>query len=167
MVYQDVIRPREDVRTYRVNFLLWREQWDAYIAPPVSLNWKCVKFEENSAARIPTEKGIYAFVIEPRLPQFPSHGYVTYIGETGHNSNRNLQKRFRDYLNDKKRPKRHLIHSMLTTWEDYLYFYYVEVDSSQMDIKHLEQKLLDTFTPPFSQTGYSAEVGAAVRLSRV
>ena len=94
MVYQDVIRPRKDVRTYRVNFLLWKEQWDAYIAPPIPLNWKCVKFEENNAAQIPTEKGIYAFVIEPRLPQFPSHGYVTYIGETGHNSNRNLRKRF-------------------------------------------------------------------------
>ena len=115
MVYQDVISPIKDVRTYRVNFLLWKEQWDAYIAPPISLNWKCVKFEENSAAQIPTEKGIYAFVIEPRLPQFPSHGYVTYIGETGHNSNRNLRKRFRDYLNDKKKPKRNLIHSMLTT----------------------------------------------------
>ncbi len=61
MVYQDVIRPRKDVRTYRVNFLLWKEQWDAYIAPPIPLNWKCVKFEENSAAQIPTEKGIYAF----------------------------------------------------------------------------------------------------------
>ncbi len=34
MVYQDVIRPSKDVRTYRVNFLLWKEQWDAYTAPP-------------------------------------------------------------------------------------------------------------------------------------
>ncbi len=53
MVYQDVIRPSKDVRTYRVNFLLWKEQWDAYTAPPIPLNWKCVKFEENSAAQIP------------------------------------------------------------------------------------------------------------------
>ena len=167
MVYQDVISPIKDVRTYRVNFLLWKEQWDAYTAPPIPLNWKCVKFEENSASHIPTEKGIYAFVIEPRLPQFLSHGYVTYIGETGHNSNRNLRKRFRDYLNDKKKPKRNLIHTMLTAWEDYLYFYYVEVDPSQMDIKQLEQKLLDTFTPSYSQEGYSVEIGAAVKLSRV
>lgn len=167
MVYQDVIRPRQDVRTYRVSFLLWKEQWDAYIAPPISLNWKCVKFEENSAIQIPKEKGVYAFVVEPRIAQLRSHGYVMYIGETGHKSQRHLRKRFGDYLNDKKKPKRNLIHSMLTTWEDYLYFYYVEVDSSQMDIKQLEQKLLDTFTPPFSQTGYSAEVGAAVKLSRV
>lgn len=49
MVYQDVIRPEKDVRTYRVNFLLWREQWDVYTTPPMSLNWKCVKFEESSA----------------------------------------------------------------------------------------------------------------------
>ena len=56
---------------------------------------------------------------------------------------------------------------MLTTWEDYLYFYYVEVDPSQMDIKQLEQKLLDTFTPPYSQEGYSTKIKAAVKLSRV
>ena len=48
MVYQDVISPIKDVRTYRVNFLLWKEQWDAYIAPSIPLNWKCVKFEEKS-----------------------------------------------------------------------------------------------------------------------
>ena len=47
---------------------------------------------------------------------------------------------------------------MLTTWEGYLYFYYVEVEPSQMDIKQLEQKLLDTFTPPYSQEGYSAAI---------
>ena len=57
MVYQDVIHPKKDVRTYRVNFLLWKEQWDVYIAPPVPLNWKCVKFEENSAAPDSDRKG--------------------------------------------------------------------------------------------------------------
>ena len=171
MVYQDVIRSEEDTqrdaRKYRVNFLLWREQWDNYSDPPIGLNWKCVKFEKNSATKIPAENGVYAFVVEPRIAQLPSHGYVMYIGETGHKSKRHLRKRFGDYLNDKRRPKRPLIHSMLTTWENYLYFYYAEVKSSQMDIKQLEQKLLDTFTPPYSQEGYSVEVGQAVKLSKV
>ena len=52
---------------------------------------------------------------------------------------------------------------MLNTWEDYLYFYYVEVDPAQMNLKQLEQKLLDTFTPPFVDRGYSAHVGRVVR----
>ena len=58
---------------------------------------------------------------------------------------------------------------MLTTWEDYLYFYYVEVDPSQTNIKQLgANMLLDTFhTSLRPNVGYSAEVGAAVRLSRV
>lgn len=171
MVYQDVISPKEDtkeyVKIYRVNFLLWKEQWDTYTDPPIGLDWQCVKFERDSAIKIPTEKGVYAFVVEPRIAQLPSHGYVMYIGETGHKSKRHLRKRFGDYLYDKERPKRSLIHSMLTRWEDYLYFYYVEVKPSQMDIKQLEQRLLDTFTPPYSQKGYSAEIGDAVKLSRV
>ncbi|MYB66988.1 MAG: hypothetical protein F4X75_00625 [Gemmatimonadetes bacterium] len=170
MVYQDVIRPKEDtkeyVKIYRVNFLLWKEQWDTYTDPPIELDWQCVKFERDSATKIPTEKGVYAFVVEPRIAQLPSR-YVMYIGETGYKSKRHLRKRFRDYLYDKERPKRSLIHSMLTTWEDYLYFYYVEVKPSQMDIEQLEQRLLDTFTPPYSQKGYSAEIGDAVKLSRV
>lgn len=172
MVYQDVVGPKpepeKNVRDYRVGFLLLKEQWDAYTTPKIPLNWKCVKFEENNKKKIPTEKGIYAFVVEPRIDQFPSHGYVMYIGETGHESKRHLRKRFGDYLYDAKKPKRKLIHSMLTTWTGYLYFYYVEVDSSQMDIiKELERELLDTFTPPYVQEGYSAEIGAAVKLSKV
>ena len=52
---------------------------------------------------------------------------------------------------------------MLNTWENYLYFYYVEVDPAEMDLKQLERMLLDTFTPPFVERGYSAEVGDIIK----
>ncbi len=151
-------------RIYKQNFLLLTPQWDSYTDPPIPLNWKCVKFEENNANQIPTKKGVYAFFVEPRIAEFPSHGYLMYIGQTGHNSERNLRKRFRDYLSEKRKPERPLIHFMLTTWESYLYFYYIEIDPSELNIKKLEQKLLDTFIPPFSQAGYSAEIGPAAKL---
>lgn len=151
-------------RIYKQDFRLLTPQWDSYTDPPIPLNWKCVKFEENNANQIPTKKGVYAFFVEPRIAEFPSHGYLMYIGQTGHNSERNLRKRFRDYLSEKRRPERPLIHFMLTTWENYLYFYYIEVDPSELNIKELEQKLLDTFIPPFSQAGYSAEIGPAAKL---
>ena len=163
MEYYDVMGQQKDVRVYQRNFLLWKQQWDAYTGPSIPLDWQCVKFEKNNASQIPTEKGVYAFFIEPRIANFPSHGYLIYIGQAGYKSKRNLRKRFRDYLYNKEKPKRIRIHFMLNTWENYLYFYYVVVDSTQMDLEQLEQKLLDTFTPPFVDRGYSAYVGDVIK----
>ena len=162
MALYDLIK---EVSIYKRPFFLWKEQWDAYTDPPIPLDWQYVKFEENSANLIPTEKGVYAFFIEPRVANFPSHGYLTYIGQTGYESAGNLRRRFRDYLYGKRYPKRR-VHYMLNTWEGYLYFYYAkatEVDLTQMNLKELEQKLLDTFTPPFVDRGYSAEVGDIIK----
>ena len=174
MVYYDISARPADAKIYRQNFLLLTPQWASYTDPPIPLNWKCVKFEQNNANQIPTEKGVYAFFIEPRIAEFPSHGYLMYIGQTGHNSKRNLRKRFRDYLYYKnlsdrelsKSRSKELVHFLLNTWDNYLYFYYIEVDPSQMDIKQLEQKLLDTFTPPFTDRGYSAKIGRIVKVAR-
>ena len=166
MVYYDLITQPESARIYKQDFLLLKGQWDAYTDPPISLNWKCVKFERDNANQIPTKKGIYAFFIEPRIAKFPTHGYLAYLGQTGHDSERNLRKRFGDYLYEKTRSKRSLVHFMLNTWENYLYFYYAVVDPIQTDLKQLEQKLLDTFMPPFSERGYSAEVGEMEKIAR-
>lgn len=166
MVYYDLTIQPEIARIYRQNFLLLKTHWDTYTEPPISLNWKCVKFDRDNANQIPTEKGIYAFFIEPRIAKFPTHGYLAYLGQAGHKSERNLRKRFGDYLSEKNKPKRPLVHFMLNTWENYLYFYYAEVDPTQTDLKQLEQKLLDTFMPPFSERGYSAEVGEIEKIAR-
>ena len=166
MVYYDIIDQLKDVSIYQKKFLLSKTKWDAYIDPLIPLNWKCVKFEKGNTNQVPTKKGIYAFFIEPRIAKFPTHGYLAYLGQTGHDSNRNLRKRFGDYLYEKTRSKRPLVHFMLNTWENYLYFYYAEVDPTQTDLKQLEQKLLDTFMPPFSERGYSAEVGEIEKIAR-
>ena len=163
MVYYDIIDQIKDASIYQQKFLLWKEQWDTYTSPPIQLNWKHVKFETSNKNKIPTEKGIYAFFVEPRLPQFPSPAYLTYIGETGYKSDGNLQQRFENYLQEKKRPKRIHIYRMLNIWEDYLYFHYAEVNPTQTDLKQLERKLLDTFIPPFSRRGYSAEISEILR----
>lgn len=163
MVYYDIIDQEKNVIIYQKKFLLWKTQWDAYTDPQVPLNWKCVKFESDNKNQISTKKGIYAFFIEPRIANFPSHAYLTYIGEAGHKSDGNLQKRFGDYLREKKKPKRRHIYRMLNKWEDYLYFYYAEVDPNQTNLRLLEQHLLDTFIPPFSKRGYSAKIDEIIR----
>ena len=162
----DLTTHPEIARIYKQDFLLLKEQWDTYTDPPIPLNWKCVKFERGNANQIPTMKGIYAFFIEPRIAQFPTHGYLAYIGQAGYESERNLRKRFGDYLSEKTKPKRPLVNFMLNTWENHLYFYYTEVDPTQTDLRQLEQKLLDTFMPPFSLDGYSAEIGKMEKIAR-
>ncbi len=162
MTQHDLLDRVKDAKMYQTNFLIWKEQWDAY-HDLIPLNWKCVKFEASNRNQIPTKTGIYAFFVEPRIAGFPSHGYLMYIGETGQDSHHHLQKRFDDYLQDQKRTKRVHIHLMLNLWDSYLYFYYVEIDSNQINLKTLEQTLLDTFTPPFVKRGFSIRIGNVIK----
>ena len=163
MEYFDIIDQIKDVSIYQKKFLLWKTQWDTYTNPQSPLDWKCVKFERHNKSQIPAEKGVYAFFIEPRIADFPSHAYLTYIGQAGHESDGNLQNRFENYFQEKRKPKRVHIYRMLNIWEDYLYFYYAEVNPTQTDLRQLEQKLLDTFIPPFSKVGYSAQISEIIR----
>ena len=119
----DLIHEVKGAGIYERKFLLWREQWDKYHSS-ISLNWKCVKFERENRTQIPNSKGIYAFFVEPRIADFPSHGYLMYIGESGQDSNRNLRERFTDYFSEKKGVNRATIEYMLNLWAGYLYFYY-------------------------------------------
>lgn len=167
MEYHDIISLKTYAEIYQIKFLLWKEQWESYTEPSVKLNWQCVKFEENSTHLIPTKKGIYAFIVDPKVTSFPSHRYLMYIGQTGHKSNRNLRKRFSDYLHEKKRVKRMSINYLLNTWEGYVYYCFTVVDPDETNIKELERKLLDTFIPPFSDKGYSAKIGGIRRLLNI
>ena len=165
MAQYDFIAEVKDPSVYKRAFLLWKTQWDNY-PDPIPLDWKCVKFEASYRTQIPRSKGIYAFFVEPRIANFPSHGYLMYIGETGQDSNHNLRKRFADYLSEKKGTKRRSIEYMLNLWEGYLYFYYAEVDPNQINLKELEQILLDTFIPPFVKQGFSGKIKEIVDILR-
>ena len=155
----------KDAITYKWAFLMWKTQWDNY-PNPIPLNWRCVKFEKDNRSHIPSRKGIYAFFVEPRIANFPSHGYLMYIGQTGQDSNHNLRKRFGNYLSKSESKRRRRIKYMLNKWKGYLYFYYAEIDPDQINLKQLEQILLDTFTPPFVKEGFSGKIRSVVDLLR-
>ena len=161
----DLIHEVGSAKKYKCEFLLWKDQWDKY-PNRIPLEWKCVKFEQENRAQVPKSKGVYAFFVQPRTANLPSHSYLMYIGQSGHNSNRDLRKRFGDYFSEKKGTNRVTIEYMLNLWEGYLYFYYAEVDPNQIDLKELEQILLDTFTPPFSERGFSAKINDVIPLVR-
>lgn len=138
-------------------FRLWKTQWDNHPSS-ISYDWRCVKFERTQQKLVPDVPGIYAFFIEPRIAGFQSHGYLMYIGQAGYNSNNTLRKRFQKYLHDKMELDRSSIYWLLNNWENYIYFYFTELDNQELDLKKIETTLLDTFLPPYSKRGFSVRI---------
>ncbi len=50
------------------------------------------------------------------------------------------------------------IYWLLNHWESYVYFYFTEIDDSNLDLGEVETKLLDAFLPPYSKRGFSARI---------
>ena len=165
----DFVNDVERLRSFRQTFLLFPDYWRSF-QNTVRLNWDWVKFEPGSEVDVPSERGVYAFVLEPDLPNTFQHGYPLYIGETGNRPTktpRNLKVRFGEYIQNKRNiRRRHGIHFMLNLWPDDLYFYFAEVSDVNENLKTLEAKLNDTLTPPFSERDFSAEIGPKVRVAR-
>lgn len=106
--------------------------------------WKKVKFTTANRSKIPKEKGIYCFVLQPKLVNLFETKYLFYIGKT----NRTLWVRYKEYLDDQagKGKPRNKVFEMLTQYTDYLYFYYTTIPIST-DVDKCEEKLLNTFVP--------------------
>jgi hypothetical protein len=137
-------------------FTIDPKSWSkANITPP--FHWDYVEFKKANAKNVPTEPGLYAFVLQLPYAGLPSHGWIMYIGESGHgNSKHNLQKRFIDYLAEQKIYKRTPTYFMLNAWNNKLLFFYTILPKRKHELKDLETKLLDAFRPPYSRGGYSA-----------
>jgi len=108
------------------------------------LKWKRIKFNKQNLTYLPTNKGIYCFVVIPKFKNFFETKYLFYVGKT----KRTLKERFKEYLRDqrgkgKPRPK---IFEMLNLYNDSLYFFYTEVNNNST-IDEIEEKLLNTFFP--------------------
>lgn len=110
----------------------------------LNLKWKNYKFTKANKSRVPDNKGIYCFVVKPRVPNVFNSHYLFYVGKT----TRTLKKRYSEYLRDKegKGKPRHKVFEMLKLYDNYLYFYCTEINSD-VNITDTENKLLNTFMP--------------------
>lgn len=106
--------------------------------------WKKVRFTIANRSKIPKEKGIYCFVLQPKIDNFFETRYLYYIGKT----NRTLWNRYKEYLNDQagKGKPRTKVFEMLNQYSRHLYFYYTTIPISS-DVDSCEEKLLNTFVP--------------------
>jgi DNA sulfur modification protein DndB len=141
-----------------VSFTIDSESWvNADMTPP--FQWDSVEFKKANAKDVPTEPGLYAFVLRLPYDGLPPHGWVMYIGESGHgDSKHNLRERFKNYHAEQKKFKRAQTFFMLNAWKDKLLFFYTKLPSRKHELKDLETKLLDAFRPPYSRGGYSASL---------
>jgi len=156
----DVIDKVNNLRQFKRSFILSPEKWRGFTMD--NLEWNQTKFQTNNSEQIPQSKGIYCFVIKHDNPCFPSHGYITYIGKTGDGNERTLRDRYKDYIREKRRPKRVHIYELLNQWEEDLYFQYWEA-GDDIDLGEVETNLLDCIIPPLNRKDFTGDFGKIVR----
>ena len=157
----DVVQRAKELKTYSQDFILSPVQWAGCKVPgPVA--WQPVVFDKTQRPLIPKERGLYAFVVKPAVAPIFDHGYLMYIGQTGHDSDQTLYDRFDQYFQDSLVRKRPKIAWMIEMWKKHLIFYFVPLPKTT-DLKAMEADLNDALMPPCVTGDYSPEIRAAVK----
>lgn len=150
----------EKFKADRRAFYLSPERWESSKVA-VALQWNEVKFKAGNKNNVPQSRGIYAFIVRHENNHFPPHGFIMYVGITGHEKpDRTLQKRFSEYLHEQKRNKRPKVHYMLNKYSENLFFHFVSIDDDALDLAQLEVDMNDALIPPVGRADFSAEIRA-------
>lgn len=139
----DLISEQDQLIKHQYRFFLWPRAWAAYNLPD-SFNWEIYPFQQDQIENIPSQPGIYSFVIQPGIASHSDCSYLVYIGQT----ERTLQDRFREYFGEQNkmegRPK---IVRLLNKYQGYLYFC-CSVIAEIERITEIEEALINAFLPP-------------------
>lgn len=159
------IDPVKIAKHYKANqtaFFLDTKRWRSF-RTRYTIEWSHVPFRRDRAGDVPSEPGLYAFVVVCDHPKLPTHAFILYVGESGHgSSNHNLRKRFLDYLRDQKNgSSRAAVDRMLVEFADDLQFYYAAMPKAKARLKDIETKLLSAIIPPVNQNDFEAVVTVA------
>lgn len=130
---------------YIKRFLLFPEFWSkSENKISFRLKWKKYKFLARNKKFILKEKGIYCFVIEPKVGEFFNTRYLFYIGKT----NGTLFSRFGNYVDEHygKRKSRPKIKNMMKKYDGHIYYYFAPI-TTKSKVNEAEDKLIDTFLP--------------------
>ena len=155
--FLDLVRPYEG---HDITFRLVPQKMTT-CACPVPLVWTGVKFQDANVRKIPKSRGVYALVVQEGAGQLPPHGYVLYIGKAG-DGNHTLRKRYSDYCQDRKRPKRPGIFYLLNKWGDVLSFCFAQISDRKVPLTQVEHALNDAMLPPYVDNDFSGDVRQAM-----
>jgi hypothetical protein len=159
MLVNDLIADPDKPSGHDYTFFLWHRQWAAYnLSNP--FNWEMHPFQRDQTDKIPSDPGIYSFVIQPGIANHPHCSYLMYVGKAEEQS---LRERFSQYFSEKKnaekgRPK---IVKMLNQYQDYLHFCCSVITETER-IEEIEDALLNAFIPPCNDQ-YPAEISRVMK----
>lgn len=128
------------------------------------LQWQKVRFDKASQALVPQQRGIYVFTVELEPSKLPIHGYMMYVGITGHESkNANLRKRFGQYLGHQRNDTgRARVRFLLRNWRKDLFFNFVPLPQANVDLKKMETAFISAVIPPVNRTDFDADLAPAI-----
>jgi hypothetical protein len=160
-----IIDPVKVGKLYKASqtaFFLDTKKWRSF-RTRYNIDWSFVPFHQDRAGDVPSEPGLYAFVVSSDHPKLPVHAYVLYVGQSGHgDSNADLRKRFRQYLREQRvGSSRPAVYRMLVEFADDLKFYFAAVPAAKACLAEVETKLLSAIIPPVNQKDFEAEVSVA------
>jgi hypothetical protein len=144
MSLNDLMAEQNEALAHLYRFCLWPKMWKQY-ADNVhwSLNWQVYPFQDNESDKIPSQPGVYSFIIEPCIADHPHCSYLMYVGKT-----KSLKNRFRRYFQEKRTEKgRPKIIRLLNNYEDHLFFCCATLDS-ELNLAEIEFDLIGAFVPP-------------------
>ena len=156
MSVKDLIEEQDQLIAHHYTFFLWPQKWSAYSLSD-QFNWETHPFQANQVRNIPSEPGIYSFIIQPGIASHPHSSYLMYIGRT----ERPLRVRFGEYLRERENPLgRPKIVRLLNKYQGYIHFCCSVVLQADR-IAEIEKALIEAFLPPCNDQ-FSTEVNRVV-----
>ncbi|RUW90244.1 hypothetical protein [Mesorhizobium sp. M7A.F.Ca.US.010.02.1.1] len=160
-IHSDLVNQTKKYKGELHEFSLSMTQWRKF-KTKYKLTWQKTRFDEANHVHIPKERGIYAFTVELSPSKLPQHGYILYVGITGDTSAATLHSRYRQYVaNLKKEDGRPAVFFMLKNWSGDLFFNYVPLAGSSVDLSKMEKSLLSAVIPPVNKRDIEATITAA------
>jgi hypothetical protein len=160
-VAYDFVNRSIELGGFRKEFILSPNQW-ATCSVVGPLAWQFVPFKKSERSKLPKARGLYAFVLRPSVASIFEHGYLMYIGQTGHGNSRTLYDRFPEYFQDTLLRKRPKLAELMQKWGDYLLFYFIPLQAI-LDLKAMETGLNDALVPPCVTNDFTPIMRKAVK----
>lgn len=147
MSFNDLINKQiyeqTQLAVHKYTFPLWPQRWAAYSLPDL-FNWEIYPFQPTQIEKIPSQPGIYSFVLQPGIASHSHCSYLMYIGKT----ERTLRQRFKEYFGEQDNPEgRPKLLKLLNLYKDYLHFCCLIITKKER-IMEIEKALINAFLPP-------------------
>ncbi len=92
------------------------------------------------------------------LSKLPPHGYIMYVGITGNDSGGTLYKRYQRYWYEfKTKGGRPAVFYMMDNWRDDLFFHFVPLPNTFIDLSKIEKSFINAVLPPVNKADIVAE----------